>query len=147
MKSLKLVFLTIVFQCCNYSGHVSYINSDLSKNIEKRKVFFIDLEFEAKIISKYVHEKSSISPFRLDLEIIKIYEEVDLSNVQFSPYYAFTSLNLDTLNLSVTKEIYEEASQGYDLQKEKGSNGVFIQGIMYELLNSKKNVWFVSDAF
>lgn len=137
-----LLILLSVSNSCQVIKYAKYVQEDAMKKFISKKIFFRELGFVGLIDDKMVAKESSVAPYRLIIIIESVDGNLNMSNDQNPPYYYFDYSTPRKLELSVTKEIYDEANQGDKVVKIVKSDSIQINLISFEFLKSSNSVWY-----
>ena len=128
-----------MFSSFNYSRYRNGIKKDTQKTFEKNKGYIYGLTFEGQITEKSYCKECELNKHTLTLKLCQLSEKPVISNAQFPPYYTFESDSI--LNITVSKELFEQVKEKDKVYKEKESFNLKAgeKDLLY--LNKEKYKW------
>jgi len=91
-----------------------------------------------------IKEKSNcrnceINMYSLVIKLDSCSSIVSMTNLQYQPYYSYETDS--SLNISVSKQIFELSKIGDTLRKDSNSNYILIREKTFSFLNDNKKLW------
>jgi hypothetical protein len=130
---------TLIASSCDYKKYAEGIKKDTQKTFEKNKDYIYQLGFEGQIKKKTYCADCELNKYTLTLELSQLSEKPVINNVQYLPYYTFESDSI--LNITVSKELYEQVKERDKIYKKKESFNLTVQERELLYLNKEKYRW------
>jgi len=141
MKNVLLVVSTFFLLGCSFQDYGKGVQRDFKEAFISKKSYFKHIGFSGILYDKRHFTETSIASHRIYIRIKSVSDDVSFKYLQLPPYYSFNSLAIDSLELTVTKEIYEEATIESIVQKMEKSDSLRLNGSSFLLLSSDTLKW------
>ena len=143
-KYIYVAFASLVLMCLSYYGYhrfkIGYgIAIESRHYFKKAKAFFFNYEFFGNVVDRKYIEGDATAYFivvRLDSDIII----PEWGRTFYYNYYVF-DLDNNTMQFLVSKQIYNNVSQGDCILKRKNSDSIYINNKSYLLFSKEDLKW------
>lgn len=134
-----MLLSAFIFSSCNHNKYSEGIKKDTQKTFEKNKGYIYQLTFEGQVTEKTYCKECELNKYTLTLKLNQLSETPVISNVQYPPYYTFESDSV--LNITVSKELFEQVKEKDKVYKEKESFNLKVGKLELLYLNQRKYKW------
>ena len=143
-KYIYVAFASLVLMCLSYYGYhrfkIGYgIAIESRHYFKKAKAFFFNYEFFGNVVDRKYIEGDATAYFivvRLDSDIII----PEWGRNFYYNYYVF-DLDNNTMQFLVSKQIYNNVSQGDCILKRRNSDSIYINNKSYLLFSKEALKW------
>jgi len=142
-KNKVLVFCFFLFICfsgCDYVKYAKAIKEETTTKFNANKKFMQRISFNGYVLEKNTCEScQNVYKYRVKLRISKLSEKLNITNIQFNPYYSFE--NDSTVTISFSKDLYDKMILKDELSKKNNSFNLIRNKQEFQYLSKEKDKW------
>ena len=146
-RYIYVAFVSLVLMCLSYYGYPRFkmaygLVIESQYYFKKAKAFFFNYEFSGNVVDrKYMEIEGDDAVYFI---VVRLNPDVNVPEWGRSFYYNYFVFDLgnNTMQFLVSKQIYNNISQGDCILKRKDSDSIYINNKSYLLLSKKALKWF-----
>ncbi len=143
VKNMKLTLCLLILTCfsgCDYVKYAKAIKEETITKFNVNKEFVKRVSFVGDVIEKTTCEDcQGVYKYRVKLQLNKLSEKPNISNIQFNPYYSFE--NDSIVVISISKNLYDRMILRDRLSKKNNSLYLIRNNQEYQYLSKEKDKW------
>ena len=139
----KLILISFIFfgvYSCDYVKYAKAIKEETTTKFNANKEFLKRISFNGYVLEKNTCEScQNVYKYRVKLRISKLSEKLNITNIQFNPYYSFE--NDSTVTISFSKDLYDKMILKDELSKKNNSFNLIRNKQEFQYLSKEKDKW------
>ena len=139
----RIILLSFVFcsiSSCDYVKYAKSIKEETTTKFNANKEFMKRISFNGYVLEKNTCEScQNVYKYRVKLHISKLSEKLNITNIQFNPYYSFENDSIATI--SISKKLYNVIMLRDKLSKKCNSIYIIRDNQEFQYLSEEQDKW------